>query len=63
MKVGTLSTQEILRILVALEVAADVYETESNRTPLADIRRELAERAKTIRAIRARLKSLAGQQG
>ncbi len=54
-----LSTLELLAVLTAMETAADVYETESNRTTLADVRRTLSRRAKNTRAIASNIKKRA----
>lgn len=55
-----ISTAERLAIIGALEVAADCYEAESNRTPLRDLIRSLAKRAQNARAIRGRLMTAEG---
>jgi len=54
-----ITTAELLAILAAMETAADVYEAEANRTPLSDIRRDLARRAKQTRAIASNVKNRA----
>ena len=54
-----ISTAELLVILSAMNVAADSYEMESNRTPLPDIHRTLTRRAKRTRAIASNIKNRA----
>lgn len=58
-----ISTAELLSVLAAMNVAADAYETESNRTTLGDIRRTLSRRAKNTRAIASNLKNRALNSG
>lgn len=54
-----LSTAEIVTVLSAMEVAAETYETESNRTPLSDVRKTLVSRARKTRAVRGRIMNIA----
>ncbi len=54
-----ISTAEMISVLTAMATAADTYEAESNRTPLADIERALRARAKQTRAIASALRNRA----
>ena len=54
-----ISTLELLLILAALETAATEYESEANRTSLADIRRTLLDRAEKTRGFMVVLKARA----
>ena len=53
------STKELLTVLRAMGVAADIYEAEANRTPLGDIKKILRDRAKETREIAASLRDRA----
>ena len=54
-----ITTAELLVILAAMEIAADTYAAESNRTPLSDVRRTLKRRAERTRAIASNIKNRA----
>lgn len=54
-----ISTAELLNVLVAMEVAADAYQAEANRTGLADIKRTLVKRAEKTRIIASALRNRA----
>ncbi len=55
----SVSTKEILTVLRAMGVAADIYEAEANRTPLGDIKKILRDRAKETREIAESLRDKA----
>jgi hypothetical protein len=51
-----MSSAEMLNVLAAMEVAADVYQAEANRTGLADVKRTLKKRAEVTRVIAGSLR-------
>jgi len=53
-----ISTAERLQIILALEVAADCYDMEINRTSLRDLKRGLVKRSQVTRVIRSRLMAI-----
>lgn len=59
MKNFEMSSAELLAVLSAMNIAADAYGAEANRTNLADIRRTLIRRADRTRAIASNLKNRA----
>ena len=54
-----ISTAEMLCVLAAMEIAADTYEAEANRTSLAALRRNLTKRAERTRIIASNLRNRA----
>lgn len=54
-----ITTAELLNVLAAMEIAADAFEAEANRTTLADVQRTLTRRAKRTRAIASNIKNRA----
>ena len=59
MKNFEISTAELLAVLSALEIAANAYQAEANRTNLADIRKMLGRRIVRTHAIASSLKNRA----